>query len=132
MPKILDASALMSYLEKEPGYEKIADLLVASVERDESLLITTVNYGQVYSIVMRECGQEKVDEIERTLRSLPIDIIDVDINLAKEAARFKATKPISYSDSFAVALTKLRKGELVTGNQHLKGIEKDIKIYRIN
>lgn len=45
---------------------------------------------------------------------LPIEIIDVDIQLAKEAARFKATNKIAYADCFAAALAKLRKGEVVT------------------
>ena len=120
MTRILDAHALMLYLEKEPGHEKVASLFVSAVEKDERLLMTSVNYGEIYYIILRECGQEKINEIESIIRTLPIEIIDVDIHLAREAARFKAAKKISYADCFAAALTKIRKGELITGDKEFK------------
>jgi len=128
MRRILDAHALLVFLEKEPGYEKVESLFVNAVEKDKSLLMTSVNFGEVYYIVLRECGQAKAQEIEKIIQSLPIDIIDVDLSLAKEAARIKATNKISYADCFAAALAKLHKGELVTGDKEFKGLEKDIKI----
>jgi ribonuclease VapC len=90
--------------------------------------MTSVNYGEVYYIVLRECGQPKAEEIERIIRTLPIEIIDVDIFLAKEAARFKAEYKISYADCFAAALAKIRKGELITGDREFNTIEADVKI----
>lgn len=128
MIRILDAHALMIYLEKERGHEKLEFLFVQAVEKDEHLLMTTVNYGEIYYIILRECGQNKVNEIEAVLRTLPIEVIDVDIHLAKEAARFKALKKLSYADCFAAALTKIRKGELVTGDREFKTMENEIKI----
>jgi len=128
MRRILDAHALLVFLEKEPGYEKVESLFVHSIEKDKSLLLTSVNFGEVYYIVLRECGQAKAHEIEKIIQSLPIDIIDVDLGLAKEAARFKATNKISYADCFAAALAKLHKGELVTGDKEFKVLEGDIKI----
>jgi predicted nucleic acid-binding protein len=126
--KILDAHALMAFLEKEPGYEVIKTMFVSAVEKEEPLLMTTVNYGEVYYVVQRECGPEKVEEIERTVETLPIDIVDVDVNLAKEAARFKAKKKMSYADCFAAALAKIRKGEIVTGDREFKAVESEVGI----
>lgn len=128
MTRILDAHALMLYLEKEPGHKKVASLFVSFVEKDERLLMTSVNYGEIYYIILRECGQEKINEIESIIRTLPIEIIDVDIHLAREAARFKVAKKISYADCFAAALTKIRKGELITGDKEFKIIDHEIKI----
>jgi len=128
MKKILDAYALIAFLEKEPGFEKIQSLFVEAVEKDNNLFMTSVNYGEVYYIVLRECGQEKANEIERIIQGLPLEIIDVDLNLAKEAAKFKATKKISYADCFAAALAKIQKGELVTGDKEFKAIEDEVKI----
>ena len=39
MAKVLDASALMVYLEKEEGYEKVKELLIKAVETDKKLLM---------------------------------------------------------------------------------------------
>jgi len=129
MMRVLDAHGLLVFLEKEAGYEKVEQSFVAAVEKDKYLLMTSVNFGEVYYIVLRECGQDKAHEIEKIIRTLPIEIIDVDIPLAREAARFKAAHKISYADCFAAALAKLHKGEIITGDKEFKTIESEIKIY---
>ncbi len=128
MAKILDAHGLMIFLEKETGYEKVESLFINAVEKDENLLITTVNYGEVCYIILRECGQEKLEEITKTIQTLPIDIVNVDIQLAKRAAYFKAGKKISYADCFAAALAKIHMGEVVTGDQEFKVLEDEVNI----
>ncbi|MFA4889301.1 MAG: type II toxin-antitoxin system VapC family toxin [Candidatus Omnitrophota bacterium] len=128
MTRVLDAHGLLVFLEKEAGYEKVEQSFVAAVEKDKYLLMSSVNFGEVYYIVLRECGQDKAHEIEKIIMTLPIEIIDVDMQLAREAARFKATHKISYADCFAAALAKLHKGEVITGDKEFKAVESEIKI----
>jgi len=128
MERILDSHGLMIFLEKEPGFEKIETFFIDAAQEDNNLLMTTVNYGEVCYIVLRECGQEKLNEIEKVIETLPIDIIDVDINLARQAARFKAGKKISYADCFAAALAKIHKGEVITGDKEFKVLEDEVKV----
>jgi len=128
MVKVLDAHALLAFFEKEPGYEKVQAAFVNAVEMNLFLLITTINLGEIYYIVERECGQKKAEEIEDIIRTLPIEIIDVDIIITKQAARFKARHKISYADCFAAALTKIRKGELLTGDREFEKLKNEIKI----
>lgn len=128
MVRVLDAHGLLVFLEKEAGYEKVEQSFVAAVEKDKYLLMSSVNFGEVYYIVLRGCGQEKAREIEKIIRTLPIAIIDVDMHLAREAARFKALHKMSYADCFAVALAKLHKGEVITGDKEFKTVESEIKI----
>lgn len=128
MTRVLDAHGLLVFLEKEPGYEKVEQFLVAAVEKDNYLLMASVNFGEVYYIVLRECGQGKAGEIEKIIRTLPIEIIDVDTQLAKEAGYFKANHKISYADCFAAALAKLHKGEVITGDKEFKSVEKEVKV----
>jgi len=128
MTRVIDAHGLLVFLEKEPGFEKVESFFVNAIEKDKSLLMTSVNFGEVYYIVLRECGQEKAHEIEKIIRTLPIDIMDVDLHLAIEAARFKAVKKISYADCFAAALAKLHKGEIITGDKEFKVLESEVKI----
>ena len=129
MKKVLDAYGLMLFFEKEPGYEKIEKIFINAVESGENLLMTSVNFGEVYYIILRECGQERVDEIEKIIYTLPIEIVDADINLTKEAARIKANKKLSYADCFAAGLIRMRKGELITGDKEFKTLENEIKIF---
>lgn len=128
MTRVLDAHGLLVFLEKESGYEKVEQSFVAAIEKDKYLLMSSVNFGEVYYIVLRECGQDKAYEIEKIIRTLPIEIVDVDVHLAREAARFKANHKISYADCFAAALAKLHKGEVITGDKEFKTVENEIKI----
>jgi len=131
MVRVLDAHALMVFLEREPGFEKVKSLFAKALEGDNDLLMTSVNFGEVYYIILRECGQGRAQEIERLTQTIPIQIVDVDIRLAKEAARFKAQKKVSYADCFAAALAKLLKGEVVTGDKEFKAFEGEVKVYWI-
>jgi ribonuclease VapC len=128
MIRVLDSHGLLLFLEREPGFEKVKSLLVAALEEDNNLLMTSVNFGEVYYIVLREFGEKKVNEVEKIIQTLPIEIVDVDMQLAREAARFKAIKKISYADCFAAALAKLREGEIVTGDKEFKALEGEVKI----
>ena len=128
MTRILDAHGLMVFLEKEPGFEKVESFFIDAVEKDKNLLMTSVNFGEVYYIILRECGEEKAHEIENIIGTLPVDIVDVDIRLAREAARFKAHHRISYADCFAAALAKVCNGEVVTGDKEFKELENEIRI----
>ena len=128
MNRVLDSHALMLFLEKEKGYEKIQKFLFSAVEKDEPLLMTSVDYGDFYTVVLRECTKEKVEELELTFNNLPIRVVDIDAILSREAAKLRAEKKISLANSFAAALTKLRRGELITADKEFKNVESDIKI----
>lgn len=128
MNKVLDAHALMAFLEKEETYKKIEVFFVDAAERNHFLLMTSVNFGEVYYIILRECGRSKVEEFEKIMQNLPIEIIDVDIPLAKAAGCFKATKKMSYADCFAAALAKTYRAELITGDKEFREVEDEIKV----
>jgi len=52
------------------------------------------------------------------------------LGLARQAALFKSGKKISYADCFAaaLALAKLRKAELVTGDRDFKQVEGEVQV----
>jgi predicted nucleic acid-binding protein len=87
-----------------------------------------VNWGEVYYQVLRRFGDQKAQEIEQLIQSFPITLVEVNKELTHEAARIKATKRMAYADCFAVALSRLRKAELYTGDPEFKAVEKDIKV----
>ena len=128
MNRVLDAHALMAYLEKEPGYITVRDLFVEASDQGIRLLMSAVNYGEVYYSVLRECGPRVTEDIEKTIRALPIEIVDADTALAREAGRFKVKYKISYADCFAAALAKQNRAELVTGDPEFAGLGADIEI----
>ena len=124
-PYVLDAHALMVYFEKEPGFDKIVKIFSQSLEHN-NVFMTTVNAGEVIYIVLRECGDQKAAEIETLISRLPITIVPVSMDLARQAARFKAFKRMSYADCFSAALAKEIKARLVTGDKEFKKVEDEI------
>ncbi|MBI3609441.1 MAG: type II toxin-antitoxin system VapC family toxin [Nitrospirae bacterium] len=126
--KVLDSWALMCYLEQEAGHEKVIDLFEQASHSSKPLLMCVVNWGEVYYQIMKRLGEAKAQEIERLVRSFPIHLVEVDLDLTREAARFKATKRMSYADCFAAALAKQKKGDLITGDKEFKTIEKTVNV----
>lgn len=128
MTKVLDACALMAYLEKEPGFEKVKELLTKAGESDKNLLMTTVNFGEIQYILRRDYGAQEADPIIRLIETFPIEFVDVDLKIAQQAAIYKSDKKLPFVDCFAAALAKLRKAELVTSDKEFKLVEGDVKI----
>ena len=126
--KVLDSWALLCYLGQEPGFEKMIELFEKAVESSKPLLMCVINWGEVYYQVARRFGDQKAQEIEQLIQTLPIMVVEADKDLTREAARIKVTKRMAYADCFAAALARLKKGELYTGDPEFKAVEKDIKV----
>ena len=127
-PRVLDSHSLIAYLENETGVEKMIELLQVARDSGKTLLLSVVNWGEVYYITLREANRERAEAVAHLISTLPIQVVPVDLDLTKQAAEFKAFKRMSYGDCFAAALAKLRKAELVTGDEEFKQVEKEVKI----
>jgi predicted nucleic acid-binding protein len=107
-------------------------VLTKSAESGKDILMTTVNWGEVFYILLREHGQQEAEKIQRVIETFPIEFVSVDLALAKQAAIYKAEKGLPYADCFSAALTKLRKGELITRDREFKILEDEIGILWLN
>ena len=126
--RVLDSYSILAYLRDESGAGEVRALFRSARDAERPLLLSTVNWGEVFYITLRRGGRARADELPGLLSSLPIEIISADLELARQAAEFKATKKMSYADCFAAALAKLRKAELVTGDKEFRQVEREVKI----
>jgi predicted nucleic acid-binding protein len=128
--KVLDSWALIAFFEDEPAAEKVEKLLTQAAADRHKLLLSVVNWGEIYYNTMREVSQEAAEQHARAIAALPIDIVGVgdDLAIARQAAIYKATHKMSYADCFAAALAKLKNAELLTGDPEFKTVEKEVKI----
>ena len=125
---VLDSNALVAFFEDRPGAEKVEELLATASEAKRSLLMSVVNWGEVYYSIWRSRGEDAANEKLQEISQLPIAVIDVDMPTAKVAARFKAECKLPYADCFAAALAQQRKSAVVTADQDFRSVEKHLKI----
>ncbi len=125
---ILDSFALIAFLKDEPGARMIEDLIMQAQNGETDLAICVVNLGEVWYSIARAKSAEIAERFVQQIQGLPIDVVDADWMLARQAAVYKARGNISYADCYAAALAKLRKGEVVTGNREFEALKDEVKI----
>jgi PIN domain nuclease of toxin-antitoxin system len=104
---LLDACALIAYLNDEEGAEKVEELLWQSDQRSGSLLMHEVNLLEVYYGVYRDEDEKLAEETYEKVINLPIRIIrGLRKNAFREAGRLKAIYKVSLADSIALAEAK--------------------------
>ncbi len=126
--KVLDSWALIAFFADEPAADAVEKILEQAAAEKHRLLMSVVNWGEVYYNTMREVSVEAAEQKLKEMDAMPIEIVGVDIQLTKQAAIYKATKKMSCADCFGAALAKSRNAEFVTGDPEFKEVEKEIKI----
>jgi predicted nucleic acid-binding protein len=130
---VLDAHALMVLFYDEPGAEEVEKILLKAESGNPTLLMSVVNWGEIYYSILRGASQEIADSKAHEIAGMQIEIVPVDardLELVRQAAVFKATRKMSYADCFAAALAKTKNAELVTGDREFKVVESELKRIR--
>jgi len=125
---LFDAFPLLCWLQEEPGYKMVDDLLTEAEEGKTSISIHIINLGEVFYRICRLIGKKQGEEIFGKIQLLPIHVLSISDEDVMEAAKIKATYPISYADAFAVAKAIQNRTTVVTGDPEYKAVSKVIKI----
>ena len=129
-PKIvLDSFALLAYLNKEDGFEKVRKVLAKAQESGDCVLMNEINVGETFYVLYRERGPEKAEYfLDTILAGLPVEMVGNSLENVIDAARIKAQYPLSFADCFAAATAQREKTALVTGDPEFSNIEHIVKI----
>jgi predicted nucleic acid-binding protein len=117
---VFDASALFAFLRSKPGAHKVNELLKEGRHGRARVLMSAVNYGEVYGLILREFGTEQALTAVHAVGPLPIEILDVTPQRAFRAAEIKVKHKLYYADSFAAALAMEYKATLVTSDSDFR------------
>lgn len=126
--KVLDSWAVMAYLEDEPGGEAAENIIADSQASGIPLLMSVVNAGEVWYSVASRRSVRDAEKAIFWLREMGVRFVDVDWEITRIAAGYKAKGGLSYADAFAAALAKQKGAHLITGDPEFKRLEKDIRI----
>ena len=128
----MDASAVMAFFEDRAGAEKVEELIGLAVSGKRELLMSVVNWGEVYYATWHERGREAAQKTLAEIAQLPIEIVDADFALTRLAAEFRGQHKLPYADCFAAALAAGRKASLATTDKDFAQIEKQVAVNWVN
>ena len=98
MEVVLDASALIAMLRKEPGGAAVADVLARA-------RMSVVNFAEVVSHFLH--AGVPLAELQEMLATIRLSLVDADLELAWMAGRLRGTTAeagLSLGDRFCLAL----------------------------
>lgn len=127
---VLDANALIGFFEgRETTSGKVRQMLSESLRLEIPLLMSSVNWGEVFCMEWRIHGEAKAREAEAYLHKLPIAVIPADLERATRAATLKQRHNLGYADAFAAELAMERGAWLVTADPEFTKMGKVISVY---
>ena len=125
---VLDASAVMAFFEDRPGADKVEELISLAVAGKRDLLMSVVNWGEVYYSVWRANGQGAARQAAAEIAQLPLEIVPADFELTRLAATFRANHKLPYADCFAAALASVRRAPVVTADADFKAVADAVQV----
>jgi predicted nucleic acid-binding protein len=117
---VFDAGALLAFLRKSAGAAKVNELIKEAVRGRARVLMSAVNFGEVYGLILRASGSEQAQRAAHAVSPLPIDVLDATPQRACAAAEVKAGYKLYYVDSFAAALATEHHATLVTNDSDFR------------
>ena len=116
---VLDASALIAFLNNENGALKVERILKNVKKENTIISMCQINLLEVYYGIYRAEGKKTAQDILSKIKELPIQFLDNISNEAFfEAGRLKAQYRISLADAIALAEAKINNAYLITADHH--------------
>lgn len=125
---VLDASAILDFVNAGSGAHRVRDILREGVQSDTPLLMSVVNWGEVLYILWQKRGEDVARKAIENLSRLSIQPIPVDLEQSLKAGEIKARYKMPYVDCLAAALAMLRQAILVTGDRDFEKLGRQTKI----
>jgi len=123
-PFVLDTSALMTFIEKEEGAERVREILLKN-----SIIIHWLSILETVYIAQRELGEEEALTRYALLRKLNAKIIwDADESLLLNAAHIKSTHSLSLADSVIAAIANQQNAILLHKDPEYEPLQDVIKM----
>ena len=112
---ILDACALIAYLQEENGAEKVKTILK---DPSNQIFMHSVNFGEVYYDALK-VSKDKANQLFETIAELPIKILwNIEEETIKQAGNYKLNFKMSYADSFVLETAKINNAQVVSSDHH--------------
>lgn len=114
---VVDSSGWLEYLADTPN----AGFFAEAVEDAELLIVPVISVYEVFKVVLRERGED--DALQAVAAMRRGQIVDVDSDLAIEAASLGFEMKLPMADSFILATARRHNATLWTQDKHFVNLE---------
>lgn len=128
---VLDASALLTYIENEEGANDVSALLEKALDAEAVLYLSMVSCIELFYISWQEQGKEIAVERLKLIDDLPIIQEPVDSQLTKIIGEIKATRTMSFADSCIAGLAKFKQATLVHKDPEYEQIKDEVAQFKL-
>jgi predicted nucleic acid-binding protein len=112
---VVDSSAWLAYFAGERNAEYFAE----AIEDTDLLIVPVICIYEVFKVVLRERGED--DALQAISAMQQGAVIDLDSDLALEAALIGHEEKLSFADSIIYAVAKRHDATVWTQDEHFSG-----------
>ena len=123
---VLDTSALLAYIENEPGTAEIERLLQETLDHQHTLYISVISGIEVFYITYQEQGVTVAKERLQLLEDLPLIQKPVRSDAIECIGAIKATHTMSFADCCIAGLAKEKSAILIHKDPEFEQLEGDL------
>jgi predicted nucleic acid-binding protein len=103
---VLDSSAVLRYIDDEPGAEHVEEILKSCVDGRAVVCISALQWGEVAGNIRNRFGATGQLRILSTILPSEVEIVPVTAERAVLAAELKVDRKIAYADAIALELAR--------------------------
>jgi predicted nucleic acid-binding protein len=118
---LVDTSAWLEYFTNSPN----SDFFAPAIEDTENLIVSIINIYEIYKKVYLDKGKSAA--IEATALLMQGKVIEIDSNLAINAAQISIELKIPMADSILLATAHKYKALLWTQDKHFENLSSNIR-----
>jgi ribonuclease VapC len=124
---VLDANAVIRYLSKGIGEEKVAALIDRAAKGEARLLVSVINWGEALYTLARVTG---LSHAKADLKSLStyLEPVVADEAQVEAAAAVRLKYKLGYADCFAASLAIRERATLVTADPDFAKLGQQLKV----
>lgn len=100
---LLDTSAFLTLTDREPGVDRVRDLLKAAKRGEVLLHACFITLAEVQYILTYDLGADRARRLAATIKKFPVRWLHSDEGLCASAADLKAQHKLSLADAFIAA-----------------------------
>lgn len=113
----------MVFFADGPGAGAVQRVMDLAIDGEAQLLMSVVNWGEVYYATWRDRGQRVASGIVDEIARLPVEIEEANYEATRMAAELKAQFGLPYADCFAASLARRKDAPVLTADADFKVVK---------